>query len=388
MYRGSRFRGLQRAALCATTVLCGGMAAPALGQQQAVTPDPYVNTEEHGVDVVTGRFYLDIVEGRIGPEDGGIALVRYYGKSGLQDNWTGILRLGSQAGQQTATIGLGKIAEKFVWQGGGWAPTKANGGMLVNTSEGWQYTAPDGTRIDYSRPEHLGVGADPSTQYGGAGCPSSGECGLPISITQPSGAVYTLRWDVPVRCYRNGQPVRPDGSGNYQCFGPIRMKSVMSNASYAMLIDFKSDQASYNGGFPAPDWFERDSITFVDTSQEVCNALGCGTVAPTWPKVTYNRPSPGVLEINNSQAGNWRITNTTSGLSVRKPGQSADTLIITRSAAGRVTSITEDGETKTYSWTSSGGDMVVDMADADGTDGGVIFRPRHRTAIGEHRRRW
>lgn len=348
---------------------------PAVAQQQTVTPDPYVNTEEHGVDVVTGRYYLDIVEGRIGPENGGIALVRHYGKSGLQDNWTGILRLDIQNGQQTATISLGKIAEKFVWQGGTWVSTKANGGTLVNTSEGWRYTTPDGTRIDYSRPKHLGIGGDPSTQYGGAGCSSNGECGLPVSVTQPSGTVYTLRWEVPIRCYRNGRPVRPDGSGNYQCFGPIRMRSVMSNASYAMYIDFESNQSSFNGGFPATEWFKRESVTFVDTSQEACSILGCGTVAPIWPKVSYSEPSDDVLEINNSQAGNWRITTTSSGLSIRKPGHSTDSLIITRDASNRVISITDDGETKNYSWSSSGGDTVVDMSDANGQDGEVISDP-------------
>ncbi|WP_338445660.1 RHS repeat-associated core domain-containing protein [Pelagerythrobacter marensis] len=376
MYRGRRFRALQRAVLYTTTVLCAGLAAPALAQQEAATPDPYVNTEEHGVDLVTGRYYLDIVEGRIGPEDGGVALVRYYGQSGLQDNWTGTLRVQTSGSQSSATISLGKIADKFIQQGGSWTAVKANGGTLVNTTEGWRYTAPDGTQINYSKPENLGYGfGEPGMQYGGAGCNSNADCGLPVSISRPDGTVYTLNWDVPVRCYRNGQLVIPDGSGNYTCFAPIRMKSVMSNSSYAMLVDFKSDQSSYNGGFPAPDWFERESVTFVDTSQETCSTFGCGTVASTWPKVTYNRPSANVLEINNSRAGNWRITSTASGLSVRKPGHSTDSLIITRDTSNRVTSITDDGETKSYSWSSSGGDTVVDMGDAGGSDGEVISDP-------------
>lgn len=378
MSQGPRFRRLRRAALYTTTVLCAGLAVPALAQQQAATPDLYVSTEEHGVDVVTGRYYLDITEGSIGPEAGGIELIRYYGQDGsLQDNWSGTLRINVSGGQQTATIALGKIAEKFVLQSGAWVSTKANGGTLTNDSSGWIYRSADGTRIVYHKPRNVVLGVDIDTEIGGPGCYSWETCGLPVEVTRPDGVEYTMHWEMPQRCFKDGQPYFPGGwdEEDVECFAPFRMTGVTSNASYAMRIEFESNQSSFNGGFPAPAWYERKSVTFVDTSQVACPAFGCSSPGAQWPKVTYNRPSSNILEISNSQAGNWRITRSSNSISVRKPGRNSDTLVITTGTANRVISVLEDGKTKNYSWTVVGGNNAVDMTDSDGPDGRVVSNP-------------
>ncbi|WP_181815631.1 RHS repeat domain-containing protein [Alteripontixanthobacter maritimus] len=363
-------------------------------------------TEEHGVDLVTGKYHLDIVEGQIGPQDGGVALVRYYGQSGLRDNWSGTIKITASGGQQTATISLGKIAEKFTTQNGAWVSVKANGGSLSNDAEGWTYTASDGTRIVYRTPESLVFGpTDPSAEYGGPGCSNGDICGLPVEVKRPSGIIYTLTWEVPLTCSSGGSPALPGmpgrgvydpsspsgsedpfgggDSGSYQCVAPFRMTSVISNASYGMIIEFESDQSSFNGGFPPPTWFNRKSVTFVDTSEENCASFGCAPVGAHWPKVTYARPASNVLEINNSVSGNWRITENASSTSVRKPGRTTDTLVITRDALNRVVSISDDGETKSYSWDTSGGNTVVDMTDPDGSDGQVISNPTTGRPVSE-----
>ncbi|MBV7266265.1 RHS repeat domain-containing protein [Erythrobacter ani] len=367
---------LLRASLLGSTFLSAGLAAPAVAQQTATTPDPYLNTEKHGVDLVTGRHYLDIVEGTIGPEEGGISLVRHYSGTGLQDNWSGSINVSGS----TATVSLGKIAEKFVMQSGSWVSTKANGGTLVNNTQGWTYTSPGGTKIVYRKPESFALLIpDPNMQYGGPGCSSGTNCGLPIQVTRPNGVVYTISWEIPSSCWQNGQPFIPGGGasegGSYQCYAPFRMVSVKSNSSYAMVFKFETDQSSFNGGFPATAWFNRKSVTFVDTSQEACPGSTCSPSGANWPKVTYSRPSSTVLEINNSQSGTWRITQGTSATSVRKPGRTTDSLVINRDAAGRVTSIVDDGETKSYSWGSSSGNTVVTMTDPDGNDGQVVSNP-------------
>ncbi len=104
--------------LLASTILCAGLSAPAMAQQTAAPADPWVATDENGVDLTNGRYYLDILEGSIGSGDGAIALVRYYGQNGLQDNWSGTLQLTNSG--TVATVSLGKVSEKFTLSGSTW----------------------------------------------------------------------------------------------------------------------------------------------------------------------------------------------------------------------------------------------------------------------------
>ncbi len=377
-----------RVALLGSTILWAGLAAPALAQQSASPADAYVATEEHGVDLVTGRFHLDIVEGQIGPQDGGISLVRYHGSNGLQDNWSGLLTVGGS----TASVSLGKTSELFTLQSGNWVSNKANGGTLVEISQGWRYTSAAGVAVTYRRLETLVQGlTDPSMEYSGPGCSSGSNCGLPIEIAEPSGVTYDLTWDVPSGCFQNGQPFIPGGGGggigggfgggegegqSYECYAAFRLKAVTSNSSYAMVFEFETSYANYsNGVFPSGSWFDRKSATFVDTSEEHCTPTNCSPTAGQWPKVTYSRPSSNVLQISNSQTGDWRITQNANSTSIRKPGRTSDTLVVNRDGFARVTSLVNDGETKNYSWGSSGPNTVVTMTDPDGSDGQVVSNP-------------
>lgn len=135
-----------------------------------------------------------------------------------------------------------------------------------------------------------------------------------------------------------------------------------------MQFEFVSDQSTFNGGPAAPAYYNRKTVRFMDTSQPGCTSSNCSTV-------TYSRPASNIIEINNSLSGSWRITQNGTNLSIRKPGRTTDTLIVTRDTSLRVTSITDDGVTKSYSWGSSGGNTVVSMTDASGTDGQVVSNP-------------
>jgi RHS repeat-associated protein len=340
----------------------------AFAQSTAPMPDPYANLDERGVDLVTGKYYLDILEGRIGPAGGGIELVRHYGQGGLQDNWSGTIETYWSGGQYVATLRFGKIAEKFVLQNGVWTPAKANGATLADSGGGWVYRAPDGTRVTYHTPETISGLSDPNAQYGGPGCSAASTCGYPVEVTRPTGIVYTLNWEAPWNCFQYGQPIMPTGLiGEYECYIPIRMTSVSSNSNYAMTVAFESDEPSYNGGWPPPTWWNRRSITFADTSQ-ACPPQGCSTV-------TYSRPASNILEINNTQSGSWRITTNGSSLSVRKPGRTTDTLTVTRDSSYRVVSLTDDGVTKTYNWSTSGGNTVVNVGGGASGSGTVVSAP-------------
>ena len=367
--------------LLASTILCAGLSAPALAQQTAAPVDPWVATDENGVDLTNGRYYLDILEGSIGSGDGAIAMVRYYGDTGLQDNWTGTLQLSNNG--TVATISLGKISEKFTDTGSGWVSAKANGGVLSGHSGTWTYRSPQGVEITYRSPSSLSFYPGTPSQYGGAGCGTdANSCGLPVEVRRPNGVVYSLNWEVPTNCFQNGQPVIPGGGfgggfggdlgGDFggstqECYTPFRLSSVTSNSNYTMAFSYETNQSSFNSGFPPPSYYNRAAIDFYVTS------AGPGSAGSQ--TVTYQRPASNVLVITNSQSGDWRITNNGADLSIRKPGRSSDTLFVTRDGQHKVTSVTDDGATTNYSWSSSGGNTVVSKSDASGGDGQVVTNP-------------
>ena len=357
--------------LLASTMLLAGLSAPVLAQQTAAPADPWIATDENGVDLTNGRFYFDLVEGSIGSGDGAISLVRYYGQTGLHDNWSGTLQL--QQNGTVAVVTLGKISDKFTRSGTAWVSAKANGGTLTSSGNTWVYRASDGTEITYTRPSSLTSFPEAPTQYAGPGCGTDGNsCGVPTQVRRPNGVVYTLNWSVNQQCFRDGQPVVPGGGlggggGGETCIAPFRLSSVTSNSNYTMLFAFETDQTSFNGGLPPPTFWNRKSVSFYQTSLGIS---GAGSQI-----VTYQRPASNVLVIANSQSGDWRITTNGNNLAIRKPGRTTDTLTVNRDALSRVTSVTNDGDTTSYSWSSSGGDTIVNVSDASGTDGRVVTDP-------------
>lgn len=124
-------RSLVRA-LCSSSLVTG-LAAPALAQDTQPAPESYRAADEHGVDLVTGTFNFAIEEGRIGPAEGGIAMIWYYGQSGYRDNWSGDLRKISEGGQKYIVITFGPLSERFRLSGSSWIAEKANGATLVET---------------------------------------------------------------------------------------------------------------------------------------------------------------------------------------------------------------------------------------------------------------
>ncbi|PNQ76357.1 hypothetical protein BA950_07725 [Erythrobacter sp. SAORIC-644] len=366
-----QFRLRIRKALRTSTILCAGLAAPVVAQQSAAPAESWIASDSNGVDLTNGRFYLDIREGGIGSGDGALSLVRYYGQPGLQDNWSGTLQL--QNNGQVAVVSLGKISEKFNKSGSVWTSVKANGGTLTDTSNGWMYRSSAGVGIKYQRLSTMNYdsGLVPTT-YGGPGCSTDGSsCGLPIEVNEPNGVVYNLSWDVRQYCTSDGQPVIIGGGGGEEgdqsCISPFRLWAVRSNSNYSMEFAFESDIGTYNGGFPPPAFYNRSAVTFYQTS---LGPSGAGSQT-----VTYQRPANNILVISNSQSGDWRITTNGANLSIRKPGRTADSLIVNRDSVNRVTSVTDDGSTTSYSWSSSGGNTVVDRSDASGGDGQVITNP-------------
>ena len=352
-----------------TLSVAGGALAPAAAQTDPLPPASYDNRDENGVDRVTGRFAMDMAEGGIGG-DGGIAMVSYYGLS-ARDNWSGLL-LRTSSG---ITISFGKISESFSKVGSSWVANKANGATLTedDPDKAWTYRAADGTIISYSTPLIMAdYIQDPDPEV--VACVGAGAtaCGTPISITRPDGLTYTLSWQRARGCSYPGNP--QPGQGVCSIF--IRLTNVATNNGYTMAISHGSNTGPLGGTPPPEAWFIRSSLKFVDRSEVYCTS-DCASAAGDWPTVTYSNPSFGVREIVNSQNGTWRIDNATVGQTkIRRPGATSDTTIVNFDAGtGRTTSLTRDGETVTYNWTTSGADTTSTATTGGGETGAVTSNP-------------
>jgi RHS repeat-associated protein len=363
--------------LMLSTILASGIAAPAFAQS-AAAPEPFINTDEHGVDLESGTFNIDMKEGDIGPVKGGVHMVRYYGQSGYQDNWSGDLRKTMEGPTEVITISFGKISERFTKQGAVWVTAKANGATLteVIANAEYSYKAADGTAILYQSPTRIGgsfssVGID----MPGAYCNSSNAlaCGLPVSKVEPSGEQYALTWNAPDYCTWPAN--EPHNIDNETCQTVYRLSDVRSNAGYGMKIKYQGNSTGNNTGVPS-SWFIRSGLRFFDLSQVYCDpgAYNCDSVAGSWPTVTYSS-SGGAFLITNDQAGTWRLDGSTGPFKIRKPGQATDTTIVNYSG-GKVSSITDDGQTKSYSWgTGTNGNPQVTTTDGTGATNVIRTMP-------------
>ncbi|HEV7233094.1 MAG TPA: hypothetical protein VGN36_02540, partial [Sphingorhabdus sp.] len=310
--------------------------------------------------------------------NGGVAMVRYYGQSGYQDNWSGDLRKTTEGSTEVVTINFGKISDRFTKQGGVWVSAKGNGATLTETvaNAEFAYKTADGTQIVYKSPTRISgstvsVGVDMPGGY----CSSSNAlaCGLPVSKDDPDGQQYALTWHAPDYCTWPAN--EPQSIENQTCQTVYRLSDVRSNSGYGMKVKYQGNSTGNNTGVPS-SWFVRSGLRFFDLSQAYCDAAAydCDGVAGSWPTVSYSVAS-GVFQIVNDQAGTWRLENASDGsFRVRRPGQSTDNIIVNYSG-GRVSSITTDGQNKSYSWSTSGGNPSVSTSDGVGTTGAVITSP-------------
>jgi RHS repeat-associated protein len=357
------------AALLLSTILASGLAAPALAQT-APAPELYRNNDAHGVDLVTGSFNMDMEEGSIGPAQGGVKMVRYFGQSGYRDNWSGDLRKTMEGTIEVITINFGKISERFTKQGGVWVSARAQGATLTETiaNAEFVYRSADGATIKYKTPfdlEFQSPGTTVNITMPSGSCTSTNAltCGVPVEKGEPDGAKYALTWDITEQCaYPNGS-VPEDGL--LDCNRSYRLSDVRSNSSYGMKIKYASDQGGSgspgNQSPPAPGWYQRSGLRFIDLSQVYCDptANNCDSTPGNWPTVAYSTPSPGVFQITNDVNGTWRIETTGTQIRIRRPGQTSDTTIATIDTNGRVTTITDNGATQTYNWTSGANTTVT-----------------------------
>ncbi|MGH8677609.1 MAG: hypothetical protein ACREUQ_04560 [Burkholderiales bacterium] len=317
MSRGKAFRAI----LCLSTVLAGGIAAPAIAKSA------HPNVDANGVDLTDGSFNLRLPIASIGSGSGALELTAY--DSNI-DNFTELYAYQSVGGGgKFLSVVLGNSFDNFSSADGFAKSTRGSGATItVNGDNSVTYRTLDGVEILFG---------NPVSEQGGASniCDSNndGTCfRLALSVTQPSELTLAYNWDLLPSCTTQQVPDEWPS-----CTYSWRLKEVSNEAGYSVAFTFAN-----NGIWPnnnsGPSWFQR-------TSAQLKNA---NASAASWPTVTYGNPSTGVYTFTTPGGRTWRITksgNLVTG--IRRPSATSDTTTITYSGS-TVTSVTSDGVTTNY----------------------------------------
>ncbi|WP_162806480.1 RHS repeat-associated core domain-containing protein [Sphingosinicella terrae] len=315
-------------ALLASTSL----VAPAMAQT-SFRP-AYRTLDANGVDLTHGDFVLSFVEGRIGSGGGELALVRQLASGNATSIWDNIRLEAFSTG--SVLIGFGQRWERFTYSGTAYVPNQANGATLSLSGSTYTYRAADGTTITL-------IPAD----YNCTPTASLACTWLPSAITSPNGKTVSLSWEQWVSCSWE----EPD-----QCTVDAWRLGRVSN-SFGYAIQFNYASGGEGGPNPPPStWRRRTGATFHNS------AAGSGAQA----SVAYAYPASNITEVTDMGGRLWRFTQNSNGVSIRRPGASSDTTLVTTGTYG-VTQVVRDGVTTGYARTVSGstGTMVVTQVDGN-----------------------
>lgn len=159
---------------------------------------------------------------------------------------------------------------------------------------------------------------------------------------------------------------KPADESNYDVY--VRFSGVSSASSYGFSFTYEFSGLFLNA--PPAGWYVRTGATFSDRAQDMDPA--------DKPTATYDSPASNIDEITTASGEAWRFTRQSGYnriIGIRRPGATSDTTTIAYDTSGKVTSVTEDGVTKTYDWGTSGGNTVVDTTEAGTDTGQAVSNP-------------
>ncbi len=267
-------------------------------------------------------------------------------------------------GQTVVVLKIFSSSRRFVQSGGSYTPEINDGSSLTGTTDSLRLTLADGTFVDFYR-------FNPSYPSG------SGITLYPIKLTKPDGEVVDFYYDSPIFNIGFGSTSNS------------RLTSAKSSKGYQIKYEYKSN---ITGGSPGTAYYYNDYYTLVKSTVingklDYCDnsATACSSLANAWPSISRTSTVSGVPL---SQAGQTKTTEMTDSLGrkysfmennvgsapkalvgVKRPDTTANNVTVTAPYNGstrRVSAITVDGVTTSYSWSLSGDILTMTSANAIG----------------------
>ena len=301
--RHVRFMAL---AIC-SLLACFAMPSAA----QAQTQPKFRTLDENGVDLVQGDLVVSFAEGSIGSGEGTLTLMRMISspQSTGVSQWD---RISLVATPTTKSVTVGFTTDTF-------PGAEARGSILTAGPAGYEYRTPDGTVIFFGYSAPASGGGTTNLCDGSGTQPSC--IAYPNTITSPDGKTVSLTYEEFQNCVPVTPPGQfPDPSDPLDCTYTYDLTKVRNSYGY--------------------------SITFEGTGALFFNEA----VSLTTPQasISYAYPSSGIVDITDTGGRVWRVTANGTTVAIRRPGAPANTTSYTF-ASGKVTSVTNEGVTKTYS---------------------------------------
>jgi len=296
-------------------VFFAAISIASVAQAQAQLPYPSSRLiDENGIDLGKGLFFLNFEEASIGSGASQLSL-RRVGLGEIPSQWDQYkLTQTFNFQQQTAIAKVqlpGLIQYNFTAPlGGEFEPELEYGEAFDATATGFEYIAPDGTKIVFD----FQPGNSNLCHQAFDGCVT-----FPSRIIEPRGNVITFTHQLWTNSTNNSVKWRISSISN----------------SYGYSIDFAYQTGGTGGvGNPPPSWFDRTSASFRK-----------GGV--TQSTVSYAYPVVGTVAITDPADAIWTVTAT----SIKRPTDVTPSFVVTGSP--KVTSVARDGVTTTYSYTTS-----------------------------------
>lgn len=327
--------------LCATQVLA---------QPPGSVPPPPVRSslDENGVDVTRGEFTVSQRPVSIGPAyPHGLS----YTMQNFNQGWQGSVRSAIFQSGSTYTATVEGVSDAFTLAGGVYTPTEANGSSLTKSGTTFTYTGRNGVVATFSQ----NTGGSPFWDA---------PLARATSITYPDGTRVSYTYKIIAFC-PGGEEGGTCPSGTHLA---MRLQSVNNSHGYQLKLSYATN--TLNDGSPATSYDEWSRVTlarainnaveYCDPSADICSLSG------SWPNATMAL-SGSDLTVTDSAGLATRYTSNGSYeiTGIRRPGAGSDTTTIAYTA-GRVSSITINGVTHTYSYSTSGSELTTDVTDPNG----------------------
>lgn len=306
-----RSRARVQAALYLSTILCTGLSGPVFAQSQI--PAVYTEVDLNGVDMALGTFEAEVTPLTIGEGGGALA----FGFSTAKGVWgSNTYTGGVEITGSDVSVYYAGDTEKFTLSGTTYTTQQQEGSTLVLSGGLYTYTKRDGTVIIFDQ-----------TKWPVAGTSNA----LPTSVTAPDGAAINIY---------------------YKTVGTsARIQSVTNNRGY---------QLKYS--YPTATAIIPSSVLAINNAVDYCDPVAdsCSGLTQSWPTASISTTSSSMTGANvytitdpANRVSRYTINAATQVTGIKRPTSSTDNVTVGYGADGKVSSVTTNGVTYTYTYSTT-----------------------------------
>ncbi len=331
-------------ALLASTAL----ASPALAQQDPdILPPVRSTVDGNGVDLSTGFMTANAPGISIGSGGESLSYQRTLRTSsnGGSVAWSNPYEYAVYGGAGSSVqVAAGDRTINFTYNSTThlYANGQGGGETLTNSGASWTLTLADGTVVQMD-PSAFNQLAD-NWRYGGL------VTAVGNSIVFPNKEKWTLTY-------------KQVSTGSMTSF--VRLQSVKSSNGNMAKFEYADNSATYSY-----NWGSLTKVTLLNTAVDYCDptADSC-TFSTTWPNLVFTQDANfAVRTVTDTLGRTTTLTANPSGplIATRRPASSGDDVSITY-GGGKVATLTSDGRTWSYNWSTAGTILTATISNPDTT---------------------